>query len=346
MYRSCIFCSAPLGSNESIERFPVGQSLAFDAARGRLWAVCPACARWNLAPIEERWEAMEDAERLFRDTRLRVQRENVGLARLRDGTRLVRIGDALPVERAVWRYGGGLAEHPWLRAVRDAGEAVLQDLGTIPLVGRMLEEVARGSARSVRGARVVHRVGGGRWHGGLLIRRWHLETATLAPDGKGGVEMQFPYGLRAHPEGEATGRIRHAPVTLAFGGEEGRILLAKAVTLVNRARTPQPQVLDAVGLLEGFPSPTEFVGWVAQERLPLSKGGFVRLDRLHDTAVLNRRGALALEMAVHGEQERRAMEGELAMLQAMWRDAEEIAAIADRLPDVPPPDAPRIRTTS
>lgn len=50
MYRSCIFCSGALGSNEAIERFPVGRSLAFDAAKGRLWAVCPRCARWNLAP--------------------------------------------------------------------------------------------------------------------------------------------------------------------------------------------------------------------------------------------------------------------------------------------------------
>ena len=109
MYRSCIFCSAALGSNESIERFPVGRSLAFDAAKGRLWAVCPKCARWNLAPLEERWEAIEDAERLFHDTRLRVQRENIGLAKLRDGTRLIRVGQALQGELAAWRYGAQLA---------------------------------------------------------------------------------------------------------------------------------------------------------------------------------------------------------------------------------------------
>src|SRR5512146_2785881 len=111
MYRSCIFCSAPLGSNESIERFPVGRSLAFDAAKGRLWAICGRCARWNLAPIEERWEAGEGAERRFRDTRLRVQRENIGLAKLADGTRLIRVGQALPGELAAWRYGGMLRRH-------------------------------------------------------------------------------------------------------------------------------------------------------------------------------------------------------------------------------------------
>jgi len=46
---------------------------------------------------------------------------------------------------------------------------------------------------------------------------------------------------------------------------------------------------------------------------------------------------LALEMAVHEESERRALEGELARLTAEWKEAEEVAAISDNLfvsPDV------------
>jgi hypothetical protein len=38
---------------------------------------------------------------------------------------------------------------------------------------------------------------------------------------------------------------------------------------------------------------------------------------------------LALEMAAHEESERRALGGELALLEAAWREAEEVAAIAD-----------------
>src|SRR5687768_13630851 len=108
MYSTCLFCAASLGTNEAIETFPVGSRVAFDSWRGRLWAICPRCARWNLAPIEERWEAVEQAERLFADTRMRAQSENIGLARLRDGTRLVRVGKAMPGELAAWRYGGQL----------------------------------------------------------------------------------------------------------------------------------------------------------------------------------------------------------------------------------------------
>src|SRR6266581_93770 len=105
MYSTCLFCHADLGSNESIEPFPLGRRLAFDASKGRLWVVCRKCERWNLTPLEERWEAIEECERLFAGTRLRVSTDNIGLAKLREGLELVRIGDALRPEMAAWRYG-------------------------------------------------------------------------------------------------------------------------------------------------------------------------------------------------------------------------------------------------
>ena len=105
MYATCLFCNAGLGSNEVVESFPVGRRLAFDAANGRLWVVCRKCERWNLSPLEERWEAIEECERRFRDTRLRVSTDNIGLARLREGLELVRVGPALRPEFAAWRYG-------------------------------------------------------------------------------------------------------------------------------------------------------------------------------------------------------------------------------------------------
>ena len=71
MYSTCLFCNSSLGVNEQITAFPVGQRLAFDPARGRLWVICARCSRWNLSPLEERWEAIDECERLFRGTRLR-----------------------------------------------------------------------------------------------------------------------------------------------------------------------------------------------------------------------------------------------------------------------------------
>ena len=40
---------------------------------------------------------------------------------------------------------------------------------------------------------------------------------------------------------------------------------------------------------------------------------------------------LAVEMALHEEQERRALEGELWRLERAWEEAEEIAGISDGL---------------
>ena len=105
MYRACMFCKKTLGSNEVVEEFPVGRRLAFDPARGRLWVVCRRCQRWNLTPLEERWEAIETCEKLFRETRVRMSTENIGLARHREGLELVRIGEPLRPEFAAWRYG-------------------------------------------------------------------------------------------------------------------------------------------------------------------------------------------------------------------------------------------------
>src|SRR5882762_2016781 len=105
MYTTCLFCNADLGRNDVIEHFQVGRRLAFDAAKGRLWVVCRKCERWNLTPVEERWEAIEECERAFRGTKLRVSDEDVGLARISEGTELVRIGAPRRPEFAAWRYG-------------------------------------------------------------------------------------------------------------------------------------------------------------------------------------------------------------------------------------------------
>src|SRR5687767_12076796 len=105
MYSTCLFCNAPFERNESLEAFPVGRRLAFDAAKGRLWVVCRKCERWSLSPLDERWEAIEQAERLYRDTRRRVATDNIGLAKVSEGTTLIRIGEPLRPEFAAWRYG-------------------------------------------------------------------------------------------------------------------------------------------------------------------------------------------------------------------------------------------------
>ncbi|HEU0299954.1 MAG TPA: hypothetical protein VFR37_10875 [Longimicrobium sp.] len=325
MYRSCIFCSADLGANLAFPRFPVGRTLAFDAAKGRLWVVCPKCARWNLTPLEERWEAVEDAERLFRDTRLRAQSENVGLARLPDGTTLVRVGRALPGELAVWRYGRELMRR-WYWEMAMGGVTLLTG---IPFAGNVVERAAE-----------VARFG---WRDRDRLRRQRV-PATLSPTG---APLVLPRAwlaesvLHESAEGELLLRVplRNQPDPRAhaeFRGRDARTVLARAMPILNHEGTGERGVKYAMEVLLQASSAEAYIRTLAQRRGVLG-GDWAPSDRK-----ITPLGLRALEMAVHEETERRAMEGELAALQAMWRQAEEIAAIADRLPDLPAPEPPRL----
>ena len=67
MYTHCLVCATRFEPNEELEHLPAGRRLAFDPNRGRLWAICPTCKRWSLTPIEERWEALEELDKLTTD---------------------------------------------------------------------------------------------------------------------------------------------------------------------------------------------------------------------------------------------------------------------------------------
>jgi hypothetical protein len=307
MYRSCIFCSAPLGSNESIERFPVGRSLAFDAEKGRLWAVCGQCARWNLAPLEERWEAIEEAARQFRDTRTRVQSENIGLAKLRDGTRLVRVGRALPGELAAWRYGRQLLR----RYHERIGRVVISLLVGFPVWK------AAGKQRVPASLSPTGRP--------LVLPAGALIDTQLVSGDDGTLLLRVP--LYDGSRGRSTAEFRD---------DAARSVLARAMPILNLDGASKVEVRQAVDALAAAPSAEDYIRDVAAHRSVL--GG----QRMPGSRKLTPTGLRALEMALHEEQERRAMDGELAALQAMWRQAEEIAAIADALPEIPAPEPPRI----
>ena len=334
MYRNCIFCSAALGSNDSIEHFPVGKTLAFHGAKGRLWAVCPKCARWNLAPFDERWEAIEEAEKGFRDTRLRVQSENVGLAKLRDGTRLIRIGAALPGELALWRYGAQLKgrrrQYLFGAGVLAVGTVlatggIVAGIGGLMVLGQLA--IQHGLAR-VPTSELGELAPVLRGDPPVIVDVSRLRQATLVPTRGGkGIALRFP-GLGAVLR-EVEGSIEWVAVPRIVTGAEALGILQRGMVRMNRSGAGEGRVRGALDLLA--PAGAEsYLRDAAARREPVWDpriGGRERGVRL-----------LAMEMALHEETERKAMEGELAELEARWREAEEIAAIADALPDLPNPD--------
>lgn len=335
MFSTCLFCHGQLGKNDVVEHFPVGSRLAFDSARGRLWAVCPHCRRWNLSPLDERWEAIDECERLFRATRARVSTDNIGLAPLPSGVDLIRIGDPLRPEFAAWRYGSqlqwrrrrvgiaaGVLGAAGVAAATVAGPALLA--AAAPIMGQALigycvplwvvpGMVAVDMADQWQWERVVLRLRSSQGKK-LTVRVKHLWESAYYTD-----RYSDALALRLAHDGGVT---RYEGENALFAG--GRLLaranwLGGAAALVQRA----VRQIDDTGDADSF--------------LHKTASRFSRFHGRRMMAAYRRIGAmslvpverLALEMAVHEEAERRALEGELARLAEEWKGAEEIAAIAD-----------------
>ncbi len=125
MYARCLVCRAPFPENDVLEFLPHGRRVAFDAARGRLWAICGRCKRWSLVPLLDRWEALEELERISTDRgRLLSRTDNIALLSV-GPLEIVRVGRCERREEAWWRYGRELrARRRRFKRISLAGTAV------------------------------------------------------------------------------------------------------------------------------------------------------------------------------------------------------------------------------
>lgn len=340
MYSTCLFCNGALGSNETFEAFPVGKRLAFDAAKGRLWVVCPHCERWNLSPLEERWEAIEQAERLYRDTRTRAATDNIGLAKLRDGTTIVRIGAPLRPEFAAWRYGdqfGRRRNRQMLIAgggIVVLGGVVVGGVAAAGGIGGVAWGISRLAAGLINGfpETVVAKIPTD-GHGVIAVRRRHLTETWIdrADDGGMAINLRFKNG-KARFEGREAERVAAIviPKVNRFGASKQGV--SDAVAEIERDGGPDAYLDRLTRISPTLTRPperaaTDFKGWrgIRGGRRGSQwkfEAGLFGLPATH---------RLALEMALHEEAERRALEGELGELERAWKEAEEIAGISDSL---------------
>lgn len=331
MYSTCLFCHADLGTNEVIERFPIGRRLAFDASKGRLWVVCRKCERWNLTPLEERWEAIEEAERLFSSTRLRASTDNIGLARLREGLELVRIGSAMRPEFAAWRYGDQFGKRR--RRHMLVTVAASAAIGGIMIAGPATGIIAGGGWGAWQGLNALYDYyqkkrprlrlalpGEDRF---VTLRKRHLEHTGLTKDAADGWVLHLSYD-----PGKDFARGTRSYQMLEIRGEQALRVAGQVLPKINEKGAKAIQVQGAVELIEHHGSPDKLFRDQARD---LQRGGSARAARAAAIAKFPLEVRLALEMAAHEEQERRALEGELALLEAAWRQAEEVAHIADDL---------------
>lgn len=366
MYSTCIFCHHDLGRNDSIEELPVGRRLAFDSELGRLWVVCKRCERWNLSPLDTRWEAIEACEKGFHDTRLRVSSDNIGLARLADGLELVRVGNPLRQEFAAWRYGDqfGRRRKRALVATGVGGAAVaaLMIGGTAAGVsmGGLFPAGQQAFLRWYR-SRTLHRLLDADGDP-IQIQRQHLFTSRLVSSGaEGGWELHADHvagweGMSwrgrsrrrrgALESGRWEGRAGRRGVrkTLVVSGPEALKLAGQLMAHANRRGGKKTTVGQAVSRIEAAGHPDTFLPLAAKESEQLfahaitSNKKVQKQLRKEVTSAISGSLAgmpddmrLAVEMATQEQAEREALEGELKGLELMWRQAEEIAHIADNL---------------
>lgn len=313
MFKTCIYCNRHFGTNEVVETFPVGRRLAFDSEKGRLWVICERCRRWNLSPLYERWEAIEQCEKYFRDTPSRFSTENVGLARLPEGLELVRIGRPKRPEFAAWRYGKQFLKRRIATLIKTGAQiaawSAMAYTGVFYFIGFMGEDDRRIVARP--------RTAGDRR---LLVtlndaKRTRLVRTTDAPEGWLLSVPHHPRESRFLFYRYGRGKTEFEPLSGSSAVRAAGMILPR----VNPYGGSGSQVRAAVQVIEEAGSPERVFSWAAR-----APGKAARVAKMSAEV------RLGLEMAAHEESERRAFEGELAELEAAWRDAEEIAAIADR----------------
>jgi len=346
MYSTCLFCHSALGANEAVEHFPVGRRLAFDAVHGRLWVVCRKCERWNLSPLEERWEAIEECERLFAETRLRVSTDNIGLARVRDGLELVRVGSPLRPEMAAWRYGDQFGrrrrKHLGYTA---AGVAVATGLVVLgPVTGIIagsswgLWNVVNTGYRIYEQRRVRARLRLPDFEEPIAIRLKQLNRVSVVRAGESwGLRIMFDAPRGEHAPEAGAELLQSLPrwmsgdeVAWLVTGDEALHAAGKLLPAMNASGAKRADIDAAVELIGEASGPAGlFTRYAGPWPSPTRRRSTTPADPGHSLVNLPTAVRLALEMAAHEDSERRALEGELALLETAWREAEEIAAIAD-----------------
>lgn len=167
----------------------------------------------------------------------------------------------------------------------------------------------------------------------IKVQLKHLERSRLVPAGSpGSWELHARYA-----KGWSSGFTSGDGESIVFTGDEAMEMAGRLMARANRAGGSRKTIQQAVQRIEEIGDPEEFLLEATREseRLRREKAGSDsrKLEKATAGSLAKLPGdiRLAIEMATHEEAERRAMEGELAALEAAWRNAEEIAAIADSL---------------
>ena len=299
---TCLYCDRDLASGDA--------RAAYDPWLGRLWRVCPSCRRWNVVPMEDRWEAMESFEREARDRGRTVLRtEHLDLVQAEE-RQFIRVGRAPRPELAGWRYSdvlpGAAARGliAWLRRV-------VLGVPTTPF-------------------------GYGAGYGGLMSdeagqqRRWFASPFLEDAPTLTAAFIHVPFAERcascAGPMALAPWAFQQVrlltadgwPAVIAECGvcgaeaavplDDARPALRLGLSIVTRRHRQRPLVESAARSVDRSEGPAGVLHALTREEAAL--GDMAPFERL----------ALAMALDEQAEAE---------LLEAEWREAEELAALVD-----------------
>ena len=328
IYDKCLVCGRPFPPNESLEHLARGRRVAYDPEQGRLWVICAVCRRWSLVPLESRWEALEELEKLTVDEgRLVSSTDNVALLRARN-LEVVRVGRARLQEESWWRYGRELHR----RRERTRKLAATASIGgAVAFAGSLAAGGTSMIAAWLFFSKGEALVAGARW----------LRFGSTAWQGRGKclacgeVEGKFPFSGRNQlvwtqgsddaEAGVEAGAVEAMKVSVPCpycGGTWAEVRGRESVATLRRVLAYHHFSGATERRIEGAAKLVETVG--GAERLPAR---FLRDGKTLPN--MGRTGAVAMEIALHQKDERHLLEMELAELEARWRREEELAGIID-----------------
>lgn len=321
VFTRCLFCRKPFPENGQLAHMPAGRRIAYDPVRGRLWAVCDGCHRWNLCPIEQREAALYELERLARDHARRMA-HTANITLLAAGSLiLVRIGHAGLAEQAWWRYGRELRRR---RASYDSRSSRLTayTYGAMAYVGDLIglgdgDFQVDWEDTPVADVLRWRRFGWAAWHG---RERCPFCNSTLRA-------LRYDLSWWIYPLRSADGRLgvgvpcqRCDPWTpekvYALHGDVAENVLRRVLAYQNIAGASEDRITAAARAIEEAGSAVAYALDSTDRRECLWKMGSTR--------------TVALEIALNETVEKRMLELELHAIEFLWKQEEELARIIDQ----------------
>jgi hypothetical protein len=316
LYARCMFCNGAFPHSVLFSRVPPGNRLAFDTGRGRLWSICGRCSRWNLIPGEERFDAIDELERVVHDGALLLAgTANISLHAHGDLT-IIRIGGARLLERAAWRYGRESSPGDVYRRIgrgraERTADALLRAGERLGTLRPALDWGPSAVLDLVRWQRFGNVAWSGRErcaHCGSVLHTLHFDSSWwLLPRLEDGLLVVGVPCTRCDPWTPRN--------VFDVRGPDADALLRRSLAYQHVARASEHEVRDATSVLQRAGSAERLLAELSNGRTSLWKLGPTR--------------TLALEIAASHLAERRAMELRLQVLEAEWRVEEPLARIVD-----------------